>query len=73
MNLTVAGFDWDDGNREKCVAHGVSIAEIEGVFRGEPALAQIPRTRMPRRDSSLSAVGGVSSCSLRCARGMTRF
>ena len=23
------GFDWDDGNREKCQRHGVSIAEIE--------------------------------------------
>ncbi len=23
------GFDWDDGNLEKCQKHGVSIAEIE--------------------------------------------
>jgi uncharacterized DUF497 family protein len=23
------GFDWDDGNREKCQKHGVSIGEIE--------------------------------------------
>ncbi|HRY26559.1 MAG: BrnT family toxin [Geminicoccaceae bacterium] len=23
------GFDWDDGNREKCRLHGVSIPEIE--------------------------------------------
>jgi uncharacterized DUF497 family protein len=27
-----AGFDWDDGNRDKCVKHGVSIAEIESAF-----------------------------------------
>ncbi|MEJ0098128.1 MAG: BrnT family toxin [Bauldia sp.] len=26
------GFDWDDGNREKCTKHGVSIVEIESVF-----------------------------------------
>jgi uncharacterized DUF497 family protein len=28
----VAGFDWDEGNRRKCQKHGVSIAEIEGLF-----------------------------------------
>ena len=27
------GFDWDDGNRAKCGRHGVSLAEIEGLFR----------------------------------------
>jgi uncharacterized protein len=32
---TVAGFDWDEGNREKCQRHGVSIVEIEGLF-GRP-------------------------------------
>jgi len=31
----VAGFDWDDCNRTKCTGHGVSIDEIESVFRGE--------------------------------------
>jgi hypothetical protein len=29
-----SGFDWDEGNREKCCAHGVSIEEIEQAFRG---------------------------------------
>ena len=28
------GFDWDRGNREKCQKHGVSLAEIEELFRG---------------------------------------
>jgi uncharacterized DUF497 family protein len=28
------GFDWDDGNREKCRKHGVTIAEIEQLFGG---------------------------------------
>jgi uncharacterized DUF497 family protein len=28
------GFDWDSGNRDKCQKHGVSLAEIEGLFRG---------------------------------------
>ena len=27
------GFDWDDGNLEKCLKHGVTIAEIEFVLR----------------------------------------
>ena len=29
----VAGFDWDEGNRAKCAKHGVTLAEIEAVFR----------------------------------------
>jgi uncharacterized DUF497 family protein len=36
---TFAGFDWDDGNRQKCQRHGVSIAEIESLFEASPALA----------------------------------
>ena len=32
--MQVAGFDWDDGNREKCRKHGVSLAEIEALFHG---------------------------------------
>ncbi len=27
---TVAGFDWDTGDRAKCQQHGVSLGEIEG-------------------------------------------
>ena len=29
-----SGLDWDDGNRTKCQKHGVSLAEIEALFRG---------------------------------------
>ena len=36
---TFAGFDRDEGNREKCRKHGVSVAEIESLFEGAPALA----------------------------------
>jgi|SRR5665213_2269357 len=35
MDQPVAGFDWDDGNREKCRQHGVLIADIEVLFRQE--------------------------------------
>lgn len=30
--MEIAGFDWDDGNRRKCVKHGVSAEEIESLF-----------------------------------------
>jgi uncharacterized DUF497 family protein len=37
---TAEGFDWDDGNPRKSLhKHGVSQAEAEQVFAGEPLLA----------------------------------
>ena len=30
--MTVAGFEWDEGNRRKCRKHGVSQEEIEAMF-----------------------------------------
>jgi uncharacterized DUF497 family protein len=39
MDLPAAGFDWDDGNREKCRKHGLSIAEIEALFADAPRIA----------------------------------
>jgi hypothetical protein len=33
----VAGFDWDDGNRQKCQKHGVSIAEVEALLLSDEA------------------------------------
>ena len=32
MTEAVSGFDWDDGNIEKCQKHGVSLEEIEALF-----------------------------------------
>jgi predicted DNA binding CopG/RHH family protein len=43
MRRTIAGFDWDERNRAKCLKHGVSIAEIEALLRGEPHVAPDPR------------------------------
>lgn len=34
-----SGLDWDAGNRGKCQTHGVSIAEIESMFAGQPNYA----------------------------------
>ncbi|NEU71429.1 BrnT family toxin [Hassallia byssoidea VB512170] len=28
----ISGYDWDDGNYQKCQKHGVSIEEIETLF-----------------------------------------
>jgi uncharacterized protein len=32
MVKSVAGFDWDDGNTEKCQKHGVSRSEVEAAL-----------------------------------------
>jgi len=41
-DLRVAGFEWDRGNRDKCLKHGVSIAAVESVFRGPLAVFPDP-------------------------------
>jgi uncharacterized protein len=38
-------FDWDNGNREKCKKHGVSIEEIEAVLSGQPYIGPDPYPR----------------------------
>lgn len=41
----IRGFDWDDGNRDKCQKHGMSPKEIEAVFTG-------PVLILPDRENS---------------------
>ena len=53
--LVVAGFDWDEGNRGKCVGHGVAVEEIEALFRAGPAVA--PDVAHSAREDRLIAVG----------------
>jgi uncharacterized protein len=44
------GFDWDRCNRDKCRKHGVSVAEIESLFRGTPLVGPDPEhSDMERR------------------------
>ena len=43
MDPRIAGFDWDRANRDKCQAHGVSIAAIESAFRRPVAVVPDPR------------------------------
>jgi uncharacterized DUF497 family protein len=54
MNLSVAGFDWDEGNRAKCQKHGVSVAEVEGLF-SRPLLI-IPDAAHSRSEERLRAI-----------------
>ena len=35
-------FDWDKGNREKCQKHGLSVRDIESLFRGQIAVYPDP-------------------------------
>jgi len=39
VTLRIDGFDWDDGNREKCRKHGVPSSEIERVLKNSPRVA----------------------------------
>jgi uncharacterized DUF497 family protein len=33
--MQFGGFDWDSGNLRKCLGHGVSLAQIEALFRDD--------------------------------------
>src|SRR5271170_2943057 len=57
--LRVEGFDWDDGNRAKCQKHGVSIAEIEALFRGDLRIAPDPKHSY--HEDRMIAVGRTES------------
>ncbi|MGZ8369058.1 MAG: hypothetical protein ACXWVK_10235 [Rhodoplanes sp.] len=51
MDLGVAGFDWDEGNRDKCRKHGVALADIEAAFGQPMAVFPDPAHRRPRNGS----------------------
>ncbi|WP_296525686.1 BrnT family toxin [Rhodoplanes sp.] len=53
--MDVAGFDWDRGNRTKCQKHGVSVAEIESLFRRPIMVA--PDPHHSAQEERLKAVG----------------
>jgi uncharacterized protein len=52
------GFNWDRGNREKCQKHGLSIAEIEGVF-SQPVMV-LPDKENPQGEQRFRAIGVTS-------------
>jgi len=54
------GFDWDAGNRAKCAKHGVSVAEIEAVFRGG-TLAVRPDLAHSAAEERFQAIGRTAA------------
>ncbi len=53
--MDFAGFEWDGANEGKCQKHGVSIAEIESVFRGQVRIA--PDLEHSLLEERLKAIG----------------
>jgi uncharacterized protein len=64
MPERLSGFDWNAANRTHCQQHGVSIAEIETLFRDGPRVA--PDLRHVHLEDRLIALG-------RTARGRPLF
>ena len=56
MDDAFSGFDWDEGNREKCRRHGVSVIEIEDLFRIGP-LAVRPDPEHSQAEERLQGIG----------------
>ncbi|MGA9868161.1 MAG: BrnT family toxin [Acetobacteraceae bacterium] len=55
MDLGVAGFEWDKGNRDKCQKHGVPVATIESLFHGP--LAVFPDLLHSGTEERFKAIG----------------
>lgn len=54
--MKLVGFDWDQGNREKCLKHGVATEEIEYAFREGRAVVR-PDPAHSERETRFQAVG----------------
>lgn len=50
------GFEWDDGNREKCQTHGLSLADVEHVLANAETLI-VPDERHSRTEPRFIAIG----------------
>ena len=53
------GLDWDAGNLAKCQKHGVSTAEIEELFSGQPYF--VPDERHSAIEPRMLAIGLTAS------------
>ena len=56
MGEKISGFDWDDGNCQKCQKHGVSIEEIEALFFS-PKVAVAPDIKHSEVEERFLAIG----------------
>ena len=55
INCKIDGFDWDDGNREKCRKHGVPIAGIEAALLSDLRMA--PDLKHSEAEQRFIAIG----------------
>lgn len=55
MDPLVAGVEWDDANRDKCRKHGVSVAEVESLFRR--SIAVFPDPAHSSGETRFKAIG----------------
>ena len=55
MDLGVAGFEWDKGNRDKCQKHGVPLAAVESLLHGP--LAVFPDPEHSEIEERFKAIG----------------
>ena len=57
--MRIAGFDWDEGNRSKCLKHGVSVPAIESLFRGQIMI--VPDLLHSQAEERFKAIGQTGS------------
>ena len=55
MAPRIAGFEWDDANRDKCRKNGVSLAAIESLFHRP--IAMYPDPAHSRGETRFKAIG----------------
>ena len=56
INIQTFAFDWDDGNRDKCQTHGLTLDEIEAFFR-QDRLYIAPALKHTEDEQRLLAAG----------------
>ena len=65
MLESVAGFDWDAGNIEKCCKHGSTLLDVEALFRrGIDVYPDVAHSRAETRFSASDKRRRVATCSL---------
>ena len=52
-------FDWDDGNRQKCRKHGITVAEIESIL-SEPLVLAVDLAHSGQEERFI-AIGRTAS------------
>lgn len=59
MLNVIEGFDWDDGNKEKCQKHGLTIEQIEQAFFA-PSLLVAPDVKHSQSEQRYIAIAELA-------------